>query len=130
VNDASGLPQDVVALVRRALPSMVHIELVLLLARRAPEGVRALDAAAELRTDPRLVNDAFEDLRRAQLARSGSRPGELAFDDGDPARIATVASLQDIYDRRPVTLIKVLYQRPADPLQAFSDAFRLRPEDG
>jgi hypothetical protein len=129
VTGESGLPGDVVALLHRALPSMVHVELVLLLARRAPAGVRVIDAAAELRSDPRLVQDALADLQRAQLAMPGPGTDETSFDGSDPARVATVVSLQDVYDRRPVTLIKVMYQRPTDPLQAFSDAFRLRPGD-
>jgi hypothetical protein len=37
-----------------------------------------------------------------------------------------VLSLQDIYDRRPVTLIKALYERPPAAVRAFADAFRFR----
>lgn len=128
MTDDRELPTDVVALLHRSLPSMAHVELLLLLARITPKGCRMLDAAAELRTDPNQLSTALVDLGDAKLLKPGPEPGEVQLDAADPAMRATIAQLQDIYDRRPVTLVKVLYQRPASPAKAFADAFRLRSE--
>ena len=124
------LPAEVTTLLHRALPSMVHIELLLLLARMAPQSATRYTLATELRSSPALVAAALEDLETSRLVQPvpGTEPVEHRFDGSDPAAVRAVAALQGEYDRRPVTLIKALYNRPAaSPIQAFADAFRLRP---
>jgi hypothetical protein len=39
---------------------------------------------------------------------------------------AKVRRLLEVYSQRPVTMIRLVYQRPASALRVFSDAFRLR----
>jgi hypothetical protein len=39
---------------------------------------------------------------------------------------AKVRRLLELYGQRPVTMIRLVYQRPASALRVFSDAFRLR----
>ena len=127
-----GLAPDVLALLHRALPSMVHIELLLLLARTAPQSQTRYALANEVRSSPALVAAALEELETARLVRAvpGVDPAEYRFEPADPAVGRTVASLQEEYDRRPVTLIKALYNRPApSSMQAFADAFRIRPPE-
>ena len=53
------------------------------------------------------------------LARHGAKSPEIA---------AQVAKLLDAYRQRPVTMIKLVYERANERLRAFSDAFRLRKE--
>jgi hypothetical protein len=137
VTNESGLPSEVTALLRRALPSMVHIESLLLLARVAPQPASRLDMAAELRSSPALVAAALADLEAAGLVAAvpGSEQQEYRFAATDAATVQSVAALRDVYERKPVTLIRVMYERPAEPpvspsVQAFADAFRVRrPED-
>ena len=129
---SDGLPADVVALLHRSLPSMVHIELLLFLARTAPQSHTRYALAGEVRSSPALVAAALEELEAARLVRTvpGVDPGEHRFEPTDPAITRTVAALQDEYDRRPVTLIKALYSRPTpSSAQAFADAFRIRPSE-
>lgn len=124
------LPSEVLALVARALPSMIHIELLLLLRRTAPLGWSVTRGALELRTSPELVAATLDDLVAARLAEAvrGTDPVDYRFDPSDGSVVAAVSLLQESYDRRPVTLIKALYTRPATSVRAFADAFRLRPE--
>ncbi len=39
-----------------------------------------------------------------------------------------IGRLLRIYQERPVTMIKMVYERARDPLRAFADAFRIRKE--
>jgi hypothetical protein len=128
VADDSGLPRELDALIQRALGTMLHVELLLLLQRTAPMSWTTQDAATELRTTPVLVEAVFSDLQAAKLAepKVGSAPPAWSFDIRDDAAVAATVQLREAYDRRPVTLVKALYQRPASPAQAFADAFRLR----
>jgi hypothetical protein len=41
-----------------------------------------------------------------------------------------VQRLLQLYRERPVSMIRIVYARAADPLRKFSDAFRLRGEGG
>jgi hypothetical protein len=41
-----------------------------------------------------------------------------------------VDRLLQLYRERPVTMIKMVYERAKDPLRKFADAFRLRKEEG
>ena len=132
----SGLPAEVTALLHRALPSMVHIEALLMLARLAPQPATRWDIAAELRSSPALVAAALEDLATERLVEPVASPDgpQHRFASHDPAVVTAVASLRDVYDRKPVTLIRAMYDRPAPPqapsaAQAFADAFRVRPPD-
>jgi hypothetical protein len=125
----SGLPAEVIALLNRALPSMVHIEVLLLLQRTAPKAWTPTEAAIELRSSPELARTALADLRTARLAEQLGGGQTYRLDASDDAVVASVLGLQTVYDTRPVTLIKALYKRPAASVQAFADAFRLRSED-
>lgn len=125
------LPVVVTTLLHRALPSMVHIESLLLLARLAPEPASRYAIASEVRSSPALVAAALADLETARLVASvpGTDPPEHRFAPADAADVPAVEALRDVYERKPVTLIRAMYERPAppSPAQAFADAFRVRP---
>lgn len=40
-----------------------------------------------------------------------------------------VDALSILYNQRPVTLVKLVYEQPPPPVKSFADAFRLRDED-
>jgi len=122
----SDLPGEVVALIHRSLPSMVHIEMLLLLHRTAPRAWTAEQAAMELRSSPELVVATIADLLAARLAEPEPGSTLVRLRAEDDLTMAAVVALKEVYDRRPVTLIKALYRRPAASVQAFADAFRLR----
>jgi hypothetical protein len=123
-----GLPEEVISLLNRALPSMVHIEVLLLLQRTAPRGWTGQLAAIELRTSPELADGALADLETSRVAERVPGTNERRLNVSDDQVVAAVLQLQQVYDTRPVTLIKALYKRPPTAVQAFADAFRLRGE--
>lgn len=127
----TNLPAEVTTLLHRALPSMVHIELLLLLFRTGPRSWTLHELAVELRSSPDLVAAALADLETSRLAEKepGANPPKHRFDAREATAIQAVAMLQTIYDRRPVTLIKALYKRPPSSVTAFADAFRLRSDE-
>jgi len=130
MNGESNLPPEVLTLLHRSLPTMVHIELLLLLFRTGPRSWTVHELAMELRSSPDLVSAALADLETARLAEKepGVNPVKHRFDASLAPAIQAVAMLQTIYDRRPVTLIKALYKRPPSAVTAFADAFRIRQD--
>jgi hypothetical protein len=121
-----GLPQEVITLLNRALPSMVHIEVLLLLQRTAPRAWTPQAAAIELRSSTELVDSALADLETSRVAERVPGSPEYRLNASDDLVVSAVLQLQQVYDTRPVTLIKALYKRPPAAVQAFADAFRLR----
>ncbi|HKG95220.1 MAG TPA: hypothetical protein VKA84_25100 [Gemmatimonadaceae bacterium] len=136
----TGLPPEVVDLVARHLPSMQHVETLLLLRRADPEAVAADAVVAEIHGGRALTLACLEDLADAGLiARSGGRPSEggpaaaYRFAPATPALRAAADKLAEMYSVRPVTLVRAVYDRPpappaADPIRSFANAFRLRAD--
>ena len=48
---------------------------------------------------------------------------------GTPDLEEMLGRLLQMYKERPVTMIKMVYERAEDPLRAFADSFRIRKED-
>ena len=87
-----------------------------------------------MRSSPALVAAALADLETARLVElvPGTSDEQYRYRSGDATADADVAALREEYERRPVTLIRAMYERPASPAppsaaQAFADAFRVRP---
>ena len=125
------IPVEVRQLLARHLHTMEQVEALLLLAR---SGDRSL-SADEVRTGLRL--EATADLSRT-LARLESS-GLVAVEAGAPPRYryapssvesrTAVELLAVAYNERPVTLVRMIYDRPS-PVQSFADAFRVRKGEG
>ena len=119
------LPPEVEQLVRRHLPSMDHAEVLLKVGAAPDERWTIARASAEL--GGRAVGQAVMDLHGAQLLVA--LPEDEAFRLSPDASVRhAVQLLADAYNQLPVTLIKAIYNRPADPLHSFADAFRLRKD--
>lgn len=101
---------------------------VLLLLRGDPERQWTAEAVAvKLATLPQSAVDRLEDLaRRGFLAKSGEG---YRYDGSDRSRDAAVAELQEVYARRRVSLIGLIFSKPSETIRTFADAFRLRKED-
>lgn len=123
------LPDDVVWLVNAHLPSMEHVDLLLLLVRTSPTSLSAAQVSAELHHDGRATAKRLEQFATAGLVVAEVQHGERVF-SYHPAGMReqmAVKSLLNTYDVRPVSLIRFLYERPAAPtaVQQFADAFRI-----
>lgn len=103
---------------------MTHVEVLLLVHRTAPQCWTADEASAEVRAERLAVTAALATLAEARLVREAA-PSQWCFDDRDPELVGDVVALREAYDRRPVMLVRALYDRSGQR-QAFSDAFRVR----
>jgi hypothetical protein len=131
LEQSAEIPYEVTALLRRALPSMVHIEVLLLLARDPARSWSAAAAATEVHSTPELAAAALADLHAARLVvpEGEGQPPSYRIDQRDELATSAVASLREMYERRPVTLIRAVYERPPSAVKAFADAFRVRPPE-
>jgi hypothetical protein len=109
---------------------MEDIEILLALAD-APDSLSIDEVRTRLRLPAGgLSRSGFDHLIGAQLvvAEPGDGPPRFRFAPGSPELRRAVELLRVAYNERPVTLVRLVYQRPTTA-QAFADAFRIRRED-
>jgi hypothetical protein len=125
------VPDDVRWLVHDWLPNMEHVEVLLLLARREGGGLTEADILKAITIHADLLHGVLTRLVDAGLVTVvvddvGLEPARYAFRPAGLKERGAVESLIRMYDMRPVSLIRFIYERPSDSARLFADAFRLR----
>jgi hypothetical protein len=124
------IPGEVRQLIARHVQTMEQVEVVLLLARSPGRALSADEIRGELRLEstalpPRTL--AGLEAGRLVEAEPGPPP-RWRYAPATAELRRAVELLAVAYNERPVTLVRLVYERPS-PAQSFSDAFRLRKED-
>jgi len=123
------LPPALRAFIVDSIGSVVQLEALLLLRRSGSEWT--LEA---LRRELRIERDGaaaqLDALVSAGLA-AASAGGEPAYRyaPASAERRRLVDELAAAYEDRRVTVIGVIYSKPADTIRTFADAFRLRKDE-
>jgi hypothetical protein len=116
---------DLLAFIRRSIPSVWALD-VLLLVRRAPSrGWSAHELVGELRASDSVVLGALEGLQREGLVARGE-DGRFRFAPAAELLEELTVALAQAYAERPVAVINAIVSTDAK-LQTLADAFRLRP---
>lgn len=121
----SNIPDNVRRFLLSAIPSVPHLEALLLL-RAGPAGWDAALLARRLYVDERVAAQLLADLERAGLAHRGA--GGHAFAPPDPELAAIVAELDGVYARHVVEVAELIHSSSARRAHRFADAFRWRKE--
>jgi len=119
----SDIPAEVKRLIQDALSSMDHVEVLFRLHRdqvATPEHI-----AADAHIDAAIVMRVLRDLADAGIVVETD--GQYRVTDAARDRSA-VEALVEMYNTRPVTLIRAVYAR-VSPVKTFADAFRIRRND-
>jgi DNA-binding IclR family transcriptional regulator len=99
---------------------MLHVDVLLLLWRSAPEPRTASAVTADLGNPQGPTLRCLEDMVNAGLVRRRPGDGPLApvsysYAPATTALDAAVHHLASVFLRRPVTLVRTVYDRPALP---------------
>ena len=123
-------PEDVRRFLLAHINSVEQLE-VLLLLRGAPDQVWTATAVGQaLYTSAAAAVKRLTDLAAGGLVTvlPGDDPG-YRFSPADDSRRDMVDRLAEAYSQRRVAVISLIYSKPNDQVQAFSDAFRLRKDE-
>jgi hypothetical protein len=124
---ADDLPADVRAFIADQVASVVQLETLLMLHRSTERDWGADEVARELGIDRGWAEGQLETLCRQGLAVGADAGGARRYRYGAAAPVRpTVDGLAKAYAERRVTVIGLIFAKPADALRAFSDAFRIR----
>jgi hypothetical protein len=115
------IPEEVVRLIDGVIASMDHVEVLLRLDESAETAVSPDDLTRGGSVDRRDVRRVLGDLETAGFVRR-LPGGTFAYVASGEERRA-VQALAQMYQTRPVTLIRAVYSR-ATPLRTFNDVFR------
>lgn len=120
---ADVLPDALRSLILHHMPSMDHVA-VLLAMRAEPDAVhQPVDLAHRTRLDRVVIDKVVRDLVASLLVQ---RDGAGFRYTPPPELLPTIEELAHMYRTKPVTLVRVLYDRPARAVTSFADAFRVR----
>ena len=115
------IPAAVRALIRGPLATIAHVEALLLLRRTAPDAPSVESVAAEAQVPTlAMARRYLEELVAAGLAESAATDG-YRYAPATAEQRAAVDALARPYDERPVTLVRAVYGRFADPASRDED---------
>lgn len=131
----SNIPESTLQFIHRFITSAAQLEVLLLVAAKQQRDWSVGQVNDELRSGYALMAEVLGSLHQAGLLTvSGSAPDHCyryAPDDVELGR--QVDALMGLYRERRHSVLSAIYERPAqtaDPIQAFSDAFRFRSSKG
>ncbi len=108
---------------------MDHLEVLLLLRDDAPRALATSDIVERTKRPAEFIDTSIQDLVAGGLVAEDQGQGgrrEYRYNPrSEPLRHA-VDELALMYNERPVTLVRAIYDRAPTPVASFADAFRLR----
>lgn len=114
---------DLLAFIRRSIPSVWALDVLLLLRRPPPRSWAASDIVGELRASDAVVIGVLEGFQRDELVAK-TEDGRFQFAPAASLLEELTVALADAYAERPVAVINAIASTDAK-LQTLADAFRL-----
>lgn len=114
---------DLLAFIRRSIPSVWALDVLLLLRRPPPRSWAASDIVGELRASDAVVIGVLEGFQRDELVAK-MEDGRFQFAPAASLLEELTVALADAYAERPVAVINAIASTDAK-LQTLADAFRL-----
>ena len=117
------LPRALRSLIVLHMPTMDHVA-VLVALRRSPERAQTpAHLASQTRLESPVVDAVLRDLISSRLV--ANEGGDYRYAP-PPELQDPLDTLADMYQTKPVTLVRAMYDRPARAVTSFADAFRVR----
>lgn len=114
-------------MIQRHLATMDHVELLMIL-RGGREGSFTLPQLAEkMRKPAPMVGQCLESLTSGGLAAQLT-DGTYRYAAREETLDRTAEAVVKLYNERPVTLVRLLYERPPSAVNTFADAFKIRKQ--
>ena len=107
--------------------SVEQVEVLRLLSAPPIRNWTVSEVFRQIQSSEKSITECLEDFLKVQLLVSESA-GAYRFAPQDPALASAVAELSAAYHERRVSVIELIYAKPSDTLQDFSDAFRFRKD--
>jgi DNA-binding IclR family transcriptional regulator len=120
------IPRDVREFVARHVPTVGHMEALLLLRDAGDRGLNASDLGRRLYVPEPHAETVLRDLTSSGLVASGADGGRWCFRPGRPELADQAVRSLELYRQRLVVMTNLIHTRADTAARQFADAFRLR----
>lgn len=118
---------EVLQFIEQTFRSVWPFELLLLFTRSPQQAWQGEALVHELRASMSLVNGGLRTLQKAGLV-SVDEQGMYRFQPASAELEELAGALINLYARKPHAVMRAVFSAPADRIQTFADAFRLRKD--
>ena len=125
------IPEDIRRFVLTSIPSVPHLEALLLLRTEAQQAWPTGEVAQRLYIGDKAAMGLMDDLCRSGMTSlSGKQDGQFLYryQPSSEALGATIDALAELYARRLVDITNLIHSKLDRKAQQFADAFRLRKD--
>jgi hypothetical protein len=131
---ANYIADDVRRFIHEKINSVEQLEVLLLLRCEPRKEWSAMDVSRHLFTVAASASLRLEDLHTQGLlalcdAKDETGKALYRYEPRDMRADETVAKLDNLYRERKDAVIQLIFSRPPDRIQTFSDAFRIKREE-
>ncbi len=125
------IPEDVSRFMHDYVETIDQLEILRVLSEGPEREWDIASLAHEVQAEPQRVRAHLAAMTARDLLSMTVRGPNVAcrYGAGSTELDGMVSRLLQVYRERPVTMIKLVYERARDPLRAFADAFRFRRKD-
>lgn len=124
------IPEDIRRFVLTSIPSVPHLEALLLLRAGEADFWRTEVVAERLYIGEKTASNVLRDLCLAHMAAGCGAAGALSYryQPATQALRATIDNLADLYARRLVEVTHLIHSSTERKAQQFADAFKWRKD--
>lgn len=131
VMEQQPIPEDIRRFILTSIPSVPHLEALLLLRANVQQGWRAETVAGRLYIRDRLAQQLLDDLCKAGMAAPCLTEQESAtyrYRPSSDALGSTIDQLAELYSKRLVDITHLIHSKLDRKAQQFADAFKWRKD--
>lgn len=124
-------PKDVQQFLQTFITSTDQLEILRVLGDEPNREWVDPELAKQVQITPETIRSRLHELKQLGFIRCRSNGDRLICQYG-PQTVELEKKLQQLlvlYRQRPVTMIRMIYERPANALRNFADAFRLKSKE-
>jgi hypothetical protein len=127
----SGISEPVVRFIEVYINSVELLEILLLLRKYRNRSWTAAEVSSELRTDIHSAEMKLNELYSNRLLSSNEETNGQSYQyNPTPSSLdPVVKGLEEAYRERRFTVIDLIFSKPIDSIQTFSDAFRFKKDN-
>jgi hypothetical protein len=123
-----GVSPELGRFIERFVPSLGHLEALLLLRREAPQTFTAAETGKRLYIAVDVAAAQLAELAAWNFLRFDAESQAYRYGPAEPDAERLIDELARLYQERRVTVITLIYSKPNSNVKTFADAFRLRKE--
>jgi hypothetical protein len=122
------LPADVTRFILTSIPSVPHLEAILLLRQDPLKDWDAKEAGSRLYIPEKRAEELLQELTQAGMFRSDGDPQTYRFLPASAELGELIEKLAEVYAKQIVVVTNLIHSKSSSQVQQFADAFKLRKD--